>query len=103
MKYSDLSLTFSTETSTTGWASTVQLTILLVPLGPVRVALLVKLPTALTITLTVITAGVPGVILVKTQVRPSLSNLTTSAPVTPTTSTNSKPTGKLSTTVNSLV
>ena len=55
-KYSSLSLVILTEISTIGLGLIVQFTVLLLPLGPMTVRLLVKLPIAFTLTLIVIVA-----------------------------------------------
>ena len=66
-KYSTLSLVMLTDKSTIGIGSIVQFTVLLLPFGPIIVRLLVKLPTAFTLTLIVIVAF-PVEILVNFQV-----------------------------------
>ena len=66
-KYSSLSLVMFTAKSTIGIASIVQSTMSLAPNGPTTVKLLVKLPTALTLTLMTIVALDLAGISVKTQ------------------------------------
>ena len=66
-KYSSLSLVMLTDKSTSGIGLMVQFTLSVAPNGPTTVKLLVKLPTALTLTLMTIVALDLAGISVKTQ------------------------------------
>ena len=94
-----------TSKSANGTGSTVQLTFVKVPSRVMIVRLFVRLPKALTLTNTVITAGSSALILVITQkifCSWTVSFISTSAPVILTVLMNSKPSGKLSSTINGL-